>query len=210
MSDPSHTTEVPTSDKSAGGPVNGTGAWVDLESFRVTNYDPGGLLARVSWYIVCEILFASSLPVPSRWKCTLLRWFGAQIGRGVVIKPRVRIKYPWRLRIGDHTWIGEGSWIDNLALVDIGSHACISQGVYFCTGSHDHRKRSFDLITAPIVVGDGAWVAAQTTLLQGVAVGENALVAAASMVHKDVPPATIVGGNPAKPIRDRQPPDDLG
>lgn len=202
MSESSQPSELPSSEKS----VDCTGAWVDLESFRVTNYDPGSVLARVSWYFVCELLFASALPLPSRWRCALLRWFGAQIGQGVVIKPRVRIKFPWRLRIGDHSWIGEGSWIDNLAMVDIGSHACISQGVYFCTGSHDHRKRGFDLITAPITVGDGAWIAARTTLLQGVTVGANALVAAASMVHKDVPPGVIVGGNPAQLIRDRQPP----
>ncbi|WP_425396272.1 WcaF family extracellular polysaccharide biosynthesis acetyltransferase [Aeoliella sp.] len=181
-------------------------AWVDLEHFRVTDYNPGSLPARATWYVVCELLFASALPLPSSWKCALLRCFGAQIGNGVVIKPRVRIKFPWQLRIGDHTWIGEGSWIDNLAMVDVGSHVCISQGTYFCTGSHDHRKQNFDLLTAPITVGDGAWVAARTTLLGGVSVGPNALVAAASMVHKDVPAGVIVGGNPAVVIRDRQKP----
>lgn len=180
---------------------------MDLEHFRVTGYKHRSLCMRVLWYAMGELFIASSLPLPSRIKCTLLRAFGATIGQGVVIKPRVRIKYPWQLEIGDHVWIGEGSWIDNFVLVKLGSHVCISQGVYFCTGSHDHRKRSFDLITRPIVVENGAWVAARSTLLGGVTIGSNALVAAASLVHSDIAPGTIVGGNPASFIRQRQQPE---
>lgn len=182
-------------------------AWVDLEHYRVTDYRPGGLLPRVLWFVTSLLLIDSGWPLPSSARRTVLRWFGARIGKGVVIKPHVRIKFPWKLEIGDHTWIGEGTWIDNLADVRIGSHVCISQGVYFCTGSHNHRKRSFDLLTAPIVVEDGAWIAARSTLLQGVTVGANALVAAASMVHKDVAAATVVGGNPATFLQCREAPE---
>lgn len=183
-----------------------SGAWVDLSNYRVTGYQHASRLKRALWYVVGELLFASSLPVPSGFKCMVLRWFGARLGEGVVIKPRVRIKFPWQLEIGDHTWIGEGTWIDNLGLVRIGSHVCISQGVYFCTGSHDHRSRGFELVVAPITVGNGAWVAARSTLLQGVTIGPNALVAAASMVHKNVAAGTIVGGNPATLLCHREPP----
>lgn len=183
-------------------------AWVDLENFRVTGYQHRSLVLRMVWYGVSLVWFESGLPLPSRLKCQVLRWFGARIGRGVVIKPHVQIKFPWQLAIGDYVWVGEGSWIDNLAEVRLGNHVCISQGVYFCTGSHDHRRRSFDLITRPIVVEDGAWVAARSTLLGGVTVGCNALVAAASMVHRDVPAGMMVGGNPAQPIGPRQPPAD--
>ena len=102
-------------------------------------------------------LFENGL-FPFNGLSSLLRAFGAQIGRGVVIKPDVRIKFPWRLVVGKHTWIGQEAWIDNIAEVTIGSHVCISQGVYLCTGSHDHRKRAFDLIHKPIRVGDGAWL----------------------------------------------------
>ncbi|WP_442483587.1 WcaF family extracellular polysaccharide biosynthesis acetyltransferase [Aeoliella sp. SH292] len=185
------------------------GAWVDLSNYRITGYQQASRWKRVLWYATGEVLFASPLPVPSSLKCTVLRWFGATIGNGVVIKPRVRIKFPWQLEIGDHTWIGEGTWIDNLGMVRIGSNVCISQGVYFCTGSHDHRSRGFELLVAPITVGDGAWVATRSTLLQGVTIGPNALVAAASMVHKDVAAGTIVGGNPAVLVRHREPPVSL-
>lgn len=183
-------------------------AWVDLQHYRVTGYQHRSKLLRVVWYFVSLAVFETGLPVPSSFKRVALRWFGAQIGVDVVIKPHVRIKFPWQLAIGDHTWIGEGTWIDNLAEVRIGSHVCISQGVYFCTGSHDHRQRGFDLLTAPITVGDGAWVAARSTLLGGSSVGANALVAAASLVRQDVEPATIVGGNPAVFLRHRDPPAD--
>jgi putative colanic acid biosynthesis acetyltransferase WcaF len=196
-------------DKSNHGPPPGD-AWVNLGDYRVTGYEHRSRLLRAGWYLVGLVAFETGLPVPSGIKRTLLRWFGARIGEGVVIKPHVRIKFPWQLVVGNHTWIGEGTWIDNLAEVRLGSHVCISQGVYFCTGSHDHNKCSFDLLTAPIVVGDGAWVAARTTLLGGVAVGANALVAAGSLVNKEVPPAAIVGGNPAAFLRHRNPPAGNG
>ncbi len=111
----------------------------------------------------------------------------AKLGRGLVIKPRVWIKYPWRLVVGNHCWIGQGVGIDNLVDVRIGSHVCLSQQVYLCTGSHDYRRRSFDLITQPIEIGDGAWLGVRALVLPGVTVGANAIAAGGSVVVKDVP-----------------------
>lgn len=165
---------------------------------------------RTLWYFTSLMLFESGWFVSSGAKRSVLRWFGAKIGAGVVIKPHVRIKFPWQLAVGSHVWIGEETWIDNLAEVRIGNHVCISQGVYFCTGSHDYRTRSFDLLVSPIVVENGAWVAARSTLLPGVTIGANSLVAAGSVVHRDVAPASIVGGNPASFLRPRQPPESVG
>jgi putative colanic acid biosynthesis acetyltransferase WcaF len=141
----------------------------------------------------------------TRSKPSILRLFGARIGRGVVIKPHVRIKYPWRLSVGDHCWIGQDTWIDNIADVTICSHVCVSQDCYLCTGNHDHRRKSFDLVARPITIETGAWVAASSLLLAGVKVGANAVVAAGSVVTKDVAPATMVGGNPARLIKQREP-----
>ena len=73
-----------------------------------------------------------------------------------MFKPHVRIKYPWRLVIGDHCWIGQNVWIDNIADVTIGNHVCVSQYAYFCTGNHNHRSPAFDLVAKPIVVQTGA------------------------------------------------------
>jgi putative colanic acid biosynthesis acetyltransferase WcaF len=181
--------------------------WVDLALYDNSDFDPGrGKLIRTLWYYTSLLFFESGwLPV-SGVKCRLLRLFGAHVGREVVIKPHVRIKFPWRLTVGDCCWIGQGAWIDNLAEVHIGGHVCISQLAYLCTGSHDYRKRTFDLITKPIRVDDGAWLGARCTVFPGVSVGANALVAGGSIVTKDVPPREIVAGNPAAPISLRQPP----
>ncbi len=182
------------------------GAWVDLSIYKVPPYSGRGPFTRTLWYFTSLLLFESGWFLAGGIKVRLLRLFGARIGRGVVIKPHVRIKFPWRLVVGDYVWIGQGVWLDNLATVTIGSHVCVSQGSYFCTGGHDHRRVTFDLVTREIAVADGAWVGAFARVMGGVAVGANAIVAAGSVVTRDVPPAEIVGGNPARKIADREPP----
>jgi putative colanic acid biosynthesis acetyltransferase WcaF len=185
-------------------------AWVDLEHFGNAEYRPGrGRIVRTIWYAVSVLIFESGwLPIsaPKRW---LLRWFGARIGRGLVIKPHVRIKYPWRFAVGDHCWIGQEVWIDNLDDVRLGDHVCVSQRTYLCTGSHDYRQRGFNLVARPIHVENGAWLGAQSLILGGVTVRANAIVAAGSVVSKDVAEAEIVAGNPARPLdRKRTPPEE--
>jgi putative colanic acid biosynthesis acetyltransferase WcaF len=182
-------------------------AWLELSEFDNSDYDPGrGIVVRTLWYFCSVALFESGwLPV-SGLKIRLLRLFGASVGAGVVIKPNVRIKFPWRLKVGDHCWIGQEVWIDNLDDVEIGDNVCISQLCYLCTGSHDHRQRTFDLIIRPIRIGAGAWLGARCTILQGVTVGCNALVAGGAVVNKNVDHAAIVAGNPASPVGKRQEP----
>ncbi len=184
-----------------------TEAWIDLSSYTPGDYRPGrGKLVQVVWYFVSLWFFESGWFIATRLKPSILRAFGAQVGTKVTIKPNVRIKYPWRLAIGDHVWIGQEAWIDNLVEVRIGNHVCVSQRAYLCTGGHDHRSRGFDLKCGPIALEDGSWVAAGALVLGGVTVGPNALVAAGSSVTRDVPPAKVVGGCPAKVIADREPP----
>src|SRR6202008_897922 len=113
---------------------------------------------------------SSSIP-GTRHRRLLLRMFGAQIGRRVVLKPRMRVKFPWRLRVGDDAWIGEDVWIDNLAEGNIGSPCCISQGAYLCKGSHDWASMEFDLIVKPIVLRNHTWICARAVLSPGVTVG---------------------------------------
>ena len=182
-------------------------AWVDLGSFSNPEYDPGGgRLGRILWYYVSLVVFESAWFPFVHFKPLLLRFFGAHIGTHVVIKPNVRIKYPWRLKIGNHCWIGQDVWIDNLADVAIGANVCLSQGAFLCTGSHDYKRTTFNLIARKVVVGDGAWIGATSLVLGGVEVGANALVAAGSIVTKDVPPAAIVAGNPARFVKQRERP----
>lgn len=179
---------------------------VDLSTFRQGSYHPGrNVIVRGLWYFVSLCFLESGWCLWGGFKLALLRLFGARIGRGVVLKPHVRIKFPWRLTVGDHVWIGQGVWIDNLAQVTIGSHSCLSQEAYLCTGSHDHKSASFDLIVAPITLSAGSWIGARSVLLPGKTVGINAIVAAGSVVTSDVPADTIVGGNPARKIGSRVP-----
>ncbi len=182
-------------------------AWVDLSSFSVGNYRPGrSLPTQLLWYFTSLLLFESGWFLLTRLKPTILRAFGAKIGKGVVIKPNVRIKYPWRLSIGDHCWIGQEVWIDNLVQVSIGNHVCLSQRAYLCTGSHDYRKKTFDLVPGEIDIRDGAWIAASALITGDVTIGANALVAGGSVVSKDVPPAKIVTGAAPRKIRERPKP----
>lgn len=151
------------------------------------------------WLFVQWLLISSWIPGAAhrRW---LLRIFGAEIGERVNIKPGVRIKFPWRLSIGNHSWIGEDVWIDNLAQVTIGPDCCISQGSYFCTGDHDWSRQTFDLSVRPIRVEAGAWVAARSVVGPGVVIGEGAVLGLASVATKNLKPWTVYQGAPAVPV----------
>ena len=120
----------------------------------------------MAWIVVSALSVAGPIP-GSEWRSAILKLFGAKIAAGVVIKPRVRVKFPWRLEIGANSWIGEDTWIDNLAAVRIGRDACVSQGAYLGTGNHNWSSPRFDLMTAPITIEDQCWVGARTTLAPG-------------------------------------------
>lgn len=154
------------------------------------------------WIALSAWLVESWLP-GSGWRCLLMRAFGARIGKGVVIKPGVQVKFPWRLTIGSHTWIGEHAWIDNLADVRIGDNVCISQGAYLCTGSHDWSRDSFDLIVRPILIEDSAWIGAFSKLAPGTVVREGAVLTLGSVGLQELEQNMIYQGNPAQPIKPR-------
>ena len=111
--------------------------------------------------------------------------FGAQVGKGVIIKNEVRIKAPWNLKIGDNCWIGENVWIDNLDKVFIGNDVCISQGAMLLTGNHDYTLSDMPYRNAPILIRDGAWVGAQTTVCPGVTIYRYAILTVGSVATKD-------------------------
>jgi putative colanic acid biosynthesis acetyltransferase WcaF len=173
-------------------------AMVDLSQYQ-HSYDSGrSFFVRAAWFFVGHPLLRSQL-IPFSWfRRVLLRIFGAEIGTGVVIKPGVRVKFPWLLRAGNFCWIGEDCWIDNLSLVTLGNHVCVSQGAYFCTGNHDWSDPSFGLIVRPIHVHDGAWVSAKALIGPGTVIGEGAVVAAGAVATKSVPSYEVHAGNPAK------------
>ena len=170
----------------------------DLGHYRLPSWwTPGAPRWRQAlWLLVGLPLLASELP-GTPWRQWLLRLFGAQIGAGGRIKPRLRVKCPWRLVVGDHCWLGEAVWIDNLASVTLGDRVCISQGAYLCTGNHDVRSPGFELKVAPILIDNDAWIAAQAMLAPGTQVGAGAVVALAAVASGLIEPGVIVAGHPA-------------
>lgn len=155
------------------------------------------------WYLVKCVFFLTPLPYPSAWKRFFLRRFGARIGNGVVIKPRVNIHFPWKLSVGDFAWIGEEVFILNFEPVSIGAHCCISQRAFLCAGNHDYRQADMPYRNRPIVVEDGAWVGAQAFVAPGIVIGAEAVISAGSVVTRDLPAEKVCAGNPCIPIRDR-------
>ncbi len=177
---------------------------VNLSSYDNRGYDPGcGFWKRSLWYVVNSVLFDSWLLPGSVLKCTILRMFGATIGKSVRIKPRVNIKYPWHLSIGDFVWIGEGVWIDNLTQVRIGSNVCLSQEAYLLTGNHDYKDSAFGLILGEIVIDDEVWIGARSVICPGLHIRQGTVLTVASVLHKSTEVNCIYGGNPAAKLRDR-------
>jgi putative colanic acid biosynthesis acetyltransferase WcaF len=152
---------------------------------------------EIIWYLSKCLFLLSSLPWPSELKVCLLRVFGAKIGKGTVIKPRVNIHFPWKLEFGDYVWIGEEVFVLNMEPVRIGSHVCISQRAFLCTGNHDYRNIHFSYRNAPITIGDGAWVGANVFVGPGVEIGPEAVLTAGTVVNRNIAENTIVSGNPA-------------
>lgn len=176
----------------------------DLSRYDNSWYNPGGgTLRRILWYFTNVLFFINPLNPSSGIKVYLLRFFGAEIGKGVVIKPSVNIKYPWNLSIGDYSWIGEKVWIDNLVQVTIGTNVCISQGAMLLCGNHNYKKTTFDLVVKPIIIEDGAWVGAQSTVCQGVKMKTHSVLCVGSTVSKDLDAFGIYRGNPAVRISER-------
>jgi len=178
---------------------------VDLGRFDNADFSPGASrLKWAAWYAVSALFFISYLVPCSAPKRVLLRLFGARVGRGVVIKPNLRIKFPWNLELGDHVWLGENAWIENHVAVRIGSNVCISQGAFLLTGNHDYKDPTFRLTTGPITVAEGAWVGARALVTPGRTVGSHAVIAAGAVLTTDAEPYGVYRGNPAVKIRERQ------
>ena len=180
-------------------------AQVDLAAFSTGSYDRGaGMIREVFWLLLRTTLFEH---FPVRWyrlKRWVLRRFGAVVGRGVVIKPGVKVTFPWKLRIGDNVWLGEDAWLLNLEPISIESNVCLSQRAMLCTGNHDYNSPTFALRNQPIHLECGSWIAASAWVGPGVRVGSHAVLTAGSVTAKDLEPYGVYRGNPAIKVRRRR------
>jgi putative colanic acid biosynthesis acetyltransferase WcaF len=174
---------------------------MQLRGYTIGDFDRGAPRWKEAlWQVVKALIFLSALPFPSLIYVALLRVFGAKVGEGVVIRSRLDVSYPWRLSLGDHVWLGEEVKILSLAPVTIESDCCISQRAFLCTGSHAFHSADFHLVTKPIVIRARSWIAAGAFVAPGVAVGPDSMVRAGAVVLADVPPQTMVQGNPATAV----------
>lgn len=189
---------------------NRQGPLLDADSIDLSHPDNtelargAPLWVEALWYFLALPMLRSHQITSSGFRCRLLRLFGAKVGNGVYIKPGLRVKFPWYLEIGDHSWLGEDLWIDNLAPVKIEAHCCLSQGAYLCTGNHDWSSVNMRLFRQPITCRRGSWIGAKAILCPGVVIGAGAIVATGSVVTKNVPDLEIHAGNPAQFKKYRQ------
>lgn len=147
-----------------------------LANFTGAGYSRGRpKVVQMIWFAVMNALFLKWW-FPATARPLVLRMFGAYVGSGVLIRHGVRVHLPWKLRIGDNCWIGEGAWLINLELIDIESNVCISQEAVLCSGGHDHADPQFEYTNAPISVGAGSWIAARAMVLAGVVLPAGSLV----------------------------------
>jgi len=175
-----------------------------LDQFQL----PQGFRGRSGWYVqlwwlVQSTLFAMSPQFMFGWRRFLLRLFGAKVGSGVLIRPSVRVTYPWKVLIGDRSWIGDNVVLYSLGEIEIGSDVVISQKSYLCVATHDHTRPSFDMIEKKITVEDQAWLATDVFVAPGVTIGRGALIGARSSVFSDMPAGMICFGSPARAVRAR-------
>jgi putative colanic acid biosynthesis acetyltransferase WcaF len=198
----------PSSSPSGGSDLGADRPWVRLDTYDQSWYSPGrskGII--LLWWLLQAVIFPltpHAFHAPRRW---LLRRFGATIGQGVVIRPTARFTYPWNVTIGDHSWIGDDVVFYSLAAIYLGQHCVVSQKSYLCTGSHNLQDPHFGLEVAPVVIGNGAWVATDCFIAPGVTVGANSVVGARSSVFKSLPPGQVCYGNPCRAVAPRpQPP----
>lgn len=181
---------------------------VDLSRYDNSWYNPGRpSLIRILWYFINLFVFMSPLFPFYSLKRLLLRWFGASVGEGVIVKPRVNIKYPWHVKIGANSWIGEGVWIDSLGAVEIGANCCLSQEVLLLCGNHNFMRETFDLMVGEIVLEDGVWIGARSVVTGNTFCGSHSVLAVQSVSPSRMESFGVYRGNPAEKIKERKPVD---
>lgn len=148
-------------------------------------------IVQALWFATLNLIFIKWW-LPKYFRPILLRVFGASVGTGVLIRHNVRILWPWKLKIGDNTWLGEDVWILNLENVTIGRNVCLSQGVILCTGNHDFSSETFNYRNASINIDDGVWLAIKTLILPGVSIGRGATVLAQCKIDYNVKAYSLI------------------
>ena len=155
------------------------------------------------WRLTHVLLFKTSPQFLYGWRRFLLRLFGAKIGKKVIIRPNVEITYPWKVSIGDYSWIGDNVSLYSLGEISIGQNTVISQKCYLCTGTHDYSKRDFPISSKKVEIGNSVWLATDVYVAPGITIHDNVVVGARSSVFKNLNKGKLYYGNPTILIKDR-------
>lgn len=179
--------------------------WQNLSRFNL----PAGFRGRSAvtvqlWWLAQATIFKWSPQFAYGFRAALLRLFGAHVGIKTVIRPSVRITYPWKVRIGDYAWIGDNAELYSLGEIEIGAHAVVSQNTYLCAGTHDYTDQAFPILGRSVVIGAQAWVASNVYVAPGVTVGEGAVIGARSAVFQDMPSGMVCMGSPCRAVKRRE------
>jgi putative colanic acid biosynthesis acetyltransferase WcaF len=193
----------PTGSTGSAGPTHPTEPFQRLDLCTPLPYTTGEYVRRLAWQLVQATVYRWAPRRAYGWRRMWLRAFGARIGHGVRIRPRVTVFHPWLLDVGDFCGLAEDVVVYNLGPVTIGRQTAISQGAYLCAGTHDHTRPDLPLLQPPVRIGAGVWVAAQAFIGPGVTIGDNAVIAARAVVVQDIPPGVIAAGNPAAVVKRR-------
>lgn len=167
------------------------------------NFRGRGAVYVQAWWLIQASIFRCSPQVFYGFRVLILRAFGAKIGSSCIIRPTVKITYPWKVSIGDNSWIGDGVELYSLGKITIGNNSVISQGTYICAADHDYEKVDFPIRERPVTIGDQVWVGAKCFIGPGVSIADGVVLGAASTTFKDLPPNTVCVGSPARIIKER-------
>jgi putative colanic acid biosynthesis acetyltransferase WcaF len=204
-------TELHTTDAKEFGMINDPISCVqDLGRFRLPpNFRGRSAIVVQLWWIVQAALFRCSPQFLYGWRRWLLRLFGATIGRGALIRPTAEITYPWKLRVGANSWVGDHVTLYTLGSIDIGDNVVVSQQTYICAAAHDYTSPCFDIFASPVKIEDEAWVATDCFIAPGVTIGKGCVIGARSSVFQDMPSMMVCFGTPARPVRGRETENEL-
>jgi putative colanic acid biosynthesis acetyltransferase WcaF len=174
------------------------------DTYTGPSFSLSNRVGRLIWNLVAILLFRFSPRPFHGWRAFLLRLFGAKVGKGVHIYPKVKIWAPWNVIFGDECGVANDVTLYSQGKISIGRRCVISQGAHIVAGTHDYTKAGFPLITFPVNIGDHVWVAAEAFIHPGTTIGAGSVIGARSVVTKDMPEWMVCAGHPCQPIKERR------
>ena len=175
-----------------------------MQKLHINHLSIANKLGRAMWNVVWLLLFRPTPRLFHAWRAWLLRIFGAKLGKAVHVYPSAKVWAPWNLEMGDHACLSEQVDCYCVAKITIGKNTTVSQYSFLCTASHDYSKASMPLVTAPISIGDYAWITADVFVGPGVSIGDGAVITTRSTVFTDIPAWVVARGTPAIPVKPRK------